>query len=130
MKYTKIPVTIDADEWNKVIIDVGHFRHPDISSQMPCKHCGKLMYHHGWIDTLEGGHIVCPGDFIITGVEGEKYPCKPTIFHNTYKKAIPNEQYITFVKKGELSKKTVDKIMDLLLMDKCNDINIDFTQKR
>ena len=39
---------------------------------------------HGWIDTLEGGHIVCPGDWIITGVKGEHYPCKPDIFEMTY----------------------------------------------
>jgi len=36
------------------------------------------------IDTLEGGHIVCPGDWVITGVAGERYPCKPAIFHATY----------------------------------------------
>jgi len=38
------------------------------------------------VDTLEGGHIVCPGDWIITGVKGEKYPCKPDIFELTYHK--------------------------------------------
>ena len=42
------------------------------------------MHEHGWIDTLEGGHIVCPGDWIITGVKGENYPCKPDIFAATY----------------------------------------------
>ena len=42
------------------------------------------MHNHGWIDTLEGGHIVCPSDWIITGVKGERYPCKPDIFEMTY----------------------------------------------
>jgi len=36
------------------------------------------------IDTLEGRHDVTPGDFIITGVAGERYPCKPQIFEATY----------------------------------------------
>ena len=36
------------------------------------------------ISTLEGNHIVSPGDWIITGVRGEKYPCKPDIFEETY----------------------------------------------
>jgi len=45
------------------------------------------MHVHGWIDTLEGGHIVCPGDWIITGVAGENYPCKPKIFAATYEPA-------------------------------------------
>ena len=49
--------------------------------------CGCLMHDHGWIDTLEGGHTVCPGDWIITGVKGERYPCKPDIFSATYEPA-------------------------------------------
>ena len=36
------------------------------------------------IDTLEGPHLVTPGDFIITGVKGERYACKPDIFAMTY----------------------------------------------
>jgi len=34
--------------------------------------------------TLEGVHIVSPDDFIIQGVQGELYPCKPDIFWQTY----------------------------------------------
>lgn len=36
------------------------------------------------INTLEGQMIASPGDWIITGVNGEKYPCKPDIFEKTY----------------------------------------------
>lgn len=36
------------------------------------------------IHTLEGDMTADPGDYIITGVKGEKYPCKPNIFHKTY----------------------------------------------
>ena len=36
------------------------------------------------IDTLEGRMVASPGDWIITGVHGEKYPCKPDIFEKTY----------------------------------------------
>ena len=36
------------------------------------------------IDTLEGSHEVSEGDWIITGVKGERYPCKPDIFLMTY----------------------------------------------
>jgi len=39
---------------------------------------------HGWIDTLEGGHMVTPGDWIATGVKGEHWPIKPDIFAATY----------------------------------------------
>ena len=36
------------------------------------------------IHTLEGDHIASPGDWIIRGVKGELYPCKPDIFELTY----------------------------------------------
>ena len=66
---------------------VRYYRTPDFDGQTACRHCGRIMHDHGWIDTLEGGHIVCPGDWIITGVKGEHYPCKPDIFQETYEQA-------------------------------------------
>lgn len=40
---------------------------------------------YGWrIKTLEGYLEVSPYDWIITGIKGEKYPCKPDIFEATY----------------------------------------------
>ena len=60
------------------------FAVPDLSGVERCQHCDRQMTAHGWIDTLEGGHVVCPGDWIITGVAGERYPCKPDIFEQTY----------------------------------------------
>jgi hypothetical protein len=63
---------------------VRYFRRPDVSGDTLCRHCGIRMHEHGWIDTKEGGHIVCPGDYIVTGVQGEHYPVKPDIFAATY----------------------------------------------
>lgn len=106
-KFRKKPVVIEATQWHKngdhpldqcVWITpegqdpedgfysegkiVRRFRLPNMKSE--CDHCKKLLQDHGWIDTLEGGHIVCPGDWVITGVKGEHYPCKPDIFEATY----------------------------------------------
>lgn len=95
MKFRKRPVVVEATQWfkngdhpndgsdgeGKI---VRYYRHPDVSGARLCGHCGKSMHDHGWIDTLEGGHTVCPGDWIITGVKGEVYPCKPHIFAATY----------------------------------------------
>lgn len=95
MKYRKKPVVVEATQWFKVgdhpedepnIKVVRRFISLDIVSSTICKHCERVMEVHGWIDTLEGGHIVCPGDYIITGVKGERYPCKPDIFEATYEK--------------------------------------------
>ena len=114
MKFRKKPVVIDAYRWGKngdhpedgreTFLDttdgknylcegklVRYFRRPDVLGATPCQKCGKTMHVHGWIDTLEGGHIVCPGDWIITGVKGEKYPCKPDIFEATYESVEPVE---------------------------------------
>ena len=105
MRYRKKPVEVEATQWFKSgdhpdddrdTFDTGdgpflgegkvvrYYRTPELDGQTPCKHCGVIMHEHGWIDTLEGGHIVCPGDFIITGVKDERYPCKPDIFAATY----------------------------------------------
>ena len=40
-----------------------------------------------YINTLEGKHFIGEGDYIITGVKGERYPCKPDIFKITYEPA-------------------------------------------
>lgn len=36
------------------------------------------------VETLEGTMVVNPGEYVIKGVEGEFYPCKPSIFKKTY----------------------------------------------
>lgn len=109
-RYRKKPVVVDATVWNEPgdHPKVDYFRHPPVDpatgevtagaegvllgqmkhSETPPRFrretCDRIMHDHGWIDTLEGGHTVCPGDWIITGVQGEHYPCKPDIFDATY----------------------------------------------
>lgn len=110
MKFRKKPVIIEASQWMKngdhpkdnceYYKDpstyhgvrqgegqiVRYYRKPSGDGEKECDQCGFLMKQHGWIDTLEGGHIVCVGDWIITGVAGENYTCKPKIFESTYEK--------------------------------------------
>ena len=43
------------------------------------------------IETLEGILCASPGDYIITGVHGEQYPCKPDIFEETYEEVDEEE---------------------------------------
>lgn len=105
-KFIKKPVAIDASQWFKngdhpldgdEVFEEGEFkgeylegkivryyRRPHEDGSKSCSVCGEIMHDHGWIDTLEGGHIACPGDWIITGVAGEHCPCKPDIFKDTY----------------------------------------------
>jgi hypothetical protein len=74
--------TAKACNWEGQV--VRYYRTPDVPGDRLCSICSRQYFDHGWIETLEGGHIVCPADWIITGVQGERYPCKPDIFVQTY----------------------------------------------
>jgi hypothetical protein len=76
MKYRKKPVVIDAVQWFKF------GDHPAV--KQPTKFTGDVVKDGGIIPTLEGWHAVSPGDWIITGIKGEHYPCKPDIFYISY----------------------------------------------
>lgn len=78
MKFRKKPVVIEATQWFK------HGDHEGVLSAPLQPIDGYVDGVNGWIQTLEGGHIVTPGDWIITGVKGEQYPCKDEIFFLTY----------------------------------------------
>ena len=69
MKARKKPVVVDVFRWVTEMGEVG-----------PIKR--KFVGHV--IETLEGDMIVSDGDWIIKGVKGEFYPCKPDIFAQTY----------------------------------------------
>ena len=75
MKYRKKPVVIDAVQW----FQLGD--HPAVEPAHP-----RTGADLPFIQTLEGKLYVTPGDWIITGVKGECYPCKPDIFEATYER--------------------------------------------
>jgi hypothetical protein len=81
MKFRKKPVEITATQWFKM------GDHPAVEVYFPPGRATVPSPTHGWISTLEGGHIVSPGDWIIRGIRGEHYPCKPDIFELTYEPA-------------------------------------------
>jgi hypothetical protein len=80
-QFRKKPVVIEATQWFK------HGDHPAVTT-LPADH--PIDIHaidplaFGWIAAFEHSHVVAPGDWIITGVKGEVYPCKPDIFEMTY----------------------------------------------
>jgi hypothetical protein len=105
MKYRKKPVVVEAIRWNvpdengKVLLAQECKDHPavrpasyiEVSNLVGTSGCSKELPHWDWaalgiIDTLEGKHLVSPGDYIIKGIQGEFYPCKPDIFEATYEK--------------------------------------------
>lgn len=91
MKFRKKPVVIDAIRWNGTAECLYGSVLPFIQEGYDDPHvrpgigyipdAGEIV-----IPTLEGKMTAKPGDWIIKGVKGELYPCKPDIFRMTYEK--------------------------------------------
>ena len=80
--YRKRPVVVEAVQWTgNNHAEMCEFIDPEVFEIIP--HVGLV------IQTLEGDHHASPGDYIIKGVNGEFYPCKPDIFAKTYEAALP-----------------------------------------
>lgn len=80
MKYRKKPVLIEAVLWNGVeVSEVTDWISKALQNETITRSGDKVV-----IKTLEGDMIASPGDYIIKGVKGELYPCKPDIFESTY----------------------------------------------
>jgi hypothetical protein len=68
-RYLKKQLVVEAVQWFK------HGDHPAVTADGDAT---------GYVDTPEGRLRVEPGDWIITGVAGENYPCKPDVFERLY----------------------------------------------
>jgi hypothetical protein len=83
--YRKKPVVIQAVQWDGTYQSMERIRHElGISTINARFHISRNEVTNWTIKTLEGGHDVSKNDFIIKGVKGEFYPCKPDIFEMTY----------------------------------------------
>ncbi len=99
-KYRKLPVEIEAFQmtkerrwdnsewpawlhlaWNREPGENAVWIDPDTPPE-PGQESSSILV----CGTLEGVHTITPGDWIIKGVKGELYPCKPDIFKMTYEK--------------------------------------------
>ena len=84
-KFKKKPVTIEAVQWkNGKVSEVTEWISEALYKDP--KEVGAIMRFKDEIRifTLEGHMTAIDGDYIIRGVEGELYPCKPEIFKKTY----------------------------------------------
>jgi hypothetical protein len=131
-KYRKKLIVIEAEQWFKVEVisfgltdkiapsyhlGVGYYGHPEVDPTRKCCTCGDVMHNHGWIDTpSEGdwiiereGHVVCPGDWIIKGINGEFYPCNPDVFEKTYEPILEiKPEYIDYEPILEIKPEYID----------------------
>jgi hypothetical protein len=83
MKYRKKPVVIEAVQWTEDVLD-------DAALASLWEFCpvaarlGVGPFTNLVVKTLEGDMLVSHGDWIIKGIKGEFYPCKPDIFAASY----------------------------------------------
>jgi hypothetical protein len=82
MQYRKKAIVVEATPWWKP------GDHPAVVHPVP-SHVEVLRDRDtlGAIKTLEGWMVVTPGDYVIRGVNGEFYACKPDVFSKTYEPA-------------------------------------------
>jgi len=86
MRYRKKPVVIEAFQW------IGNIDQVDYPLWIiEAMERGDVWFNQIGtdymcmiIDTLEGNMVASKGDYIIKGINGELYPCKPNIFKRTY----------------------------------------------
>lgn len=97
MKFRKKPVVIDAVQWTgKNHREMFNFLGGEDTDYITAS---GVNFYIDWskveggliIKTLEGEHIATIGDWIIKGVHGEYYPCKPDIFEKTYEEVESTE---------------------------------------
>ena len=113
-KYRKKPVIVEAVIWTGNNID-------------EVKELAKSAVEHIifvdnnlYIETLEGNMNVSIGDYIIKGIAGEFYPCKPDIFKQTYetvsmvsdndRTAVPMSQYRKLENKNKKLRNTINRL--------------------
>lgn len=82
MKFIKKRVVIEAVHWNGIkVSETPEWILEALNSEVLVRFGDKVQ-----VRTLEGVMTASPGDYIIRGVDGELYPCKPDIFEKTYEK--------------------------------------------
>ena len=94
MKYRKKPVVIEALQWTGYNdLDMYNFLEDEIRELRDFRDYGRNFYIDHIrvkggliIKTLEGDHVASINDYIIKGIKGEFYPCKPDVFELTYDK--------------------------------------------
>lgn len=95
-KYRKKPVVIEAEQLIVSSDSLAAYCPPGVNFGWPKDENDHTSTHpldgKYWVQTLEGPLIASDRDWIITGVKGERYPCKPDIFEATYEPVAPPPQ--------------------------------------
>ena len=113
-KYRKKPVIVEA-----VILTVNNIEEVKELAKNAVEHI-IFVDNNLYIETLEGNMNVSIGDYIIKGIAGEFYPCKPDIFKQTYetvsmvsdndRTTVPMSQYRKLENKNKKLRNTINRL--------------------
>lgn len=84
-RYRKKPIEVDAVEVTEAFLSSKH-QHESFQTDDGIDYLITYTKKGVLIETLEGTMAAEIGDWIITGVKHEMYPCKPDVFESTYEK--------------------------------------------
>jgi len=82
-KYIKRPITVEAIQWDGSVESAAEVIEFGLGSVMYSADLNKMI-----CQTLEGSMVVGVNDYVIKGINGEFYPCKPDIFEKTYDEVV------------------------------------------
>ena len=113
-KYRKKPVIVEAVIWAGNNIDEVKEKKKNAVENII------FVNNNLYIETLEGNMNVSVGDYVIKGIAGEFYPCKPDIFKETYetvsmvsdndKTTVPMSQYRKLENKNKKLRNTINRL--------------------
>jgi len=122
-KFLRKPVIVNAEQFIPDRFPWPAGVEKEMGARCSDPQCGDSTWDHNCdeggptgrliIETLEGPHVVSPGDWIITGVTGDRYACKPEIFEATFERP----QQLDGINKPKLSAALRDVAEQLVLRD-------------
>ena len=83
-KFRKKPIVIEAEQYSRQCHATTGYVPPGVTRGYYADDDGVSVERLPYVATLEGDMTISDGDWIIRGVKGEYYPCKPDIFEKTY----------------------------------------------
>ena len=113
-KYRKRPLEVYAEKWHGYKAGYLKTVNNDVINKLIETKNGDLITvppRHALLDTLEGPHIVSPGDYIVKGIKGEFYPVKDEIFNESYELI---DESVESVESEDINPAIVSKISQIL----------------
>lgn len=122
-KYKTKPCEIEAIQWKgDNLEEIKEFTSYNIDWDYIYDGLGKLLGYKLYIDTLEGRMQASEGDYIIKGLRGEFYPCKPDVFEKKYEVIEELKGNLNINVENEIDSKKISEILSPCMMPKKNNI--------